>query len=792
MSNYNLTNQEISSSFQQVMQHDKPTGLIYDGTGSLIENLSVTSSEATHAISASHALNSDNSISASYAVSASHAVNADIAIDALHADSVQFPVIAKETISKGDPVYVSGYNNGEGKPEVLKADASDSSKMPVVGLALVDAVNNDHIFIISAGSFPNVDTSTGLTTPAVGDTLYVASGGGYTNVKPTGTNLIQNIGVIGRVQQTSGEIVVSAIQRTNDLPNIADGYIWEGDSNGVPQAVLPSSILPGGTVSGSSQITDGSGILSSSTDTFTPYSQSVDARIKVLVASGSGADWNVNLTNIPVGLVSGSSQLTSSYDTRYILSGSGIVPAGTISGSQQVIDSLPTGVVSGSAQTIANLPTGTVSGSTQITDGSTILSGSFESKLPSGTVSGSTQITDGSGLLSSSNETFAVYSASVDSRIISSTIDTGSFATTGSNTFNGTQTLNPGHSLTLLGGNVQVTGSVDALGGLVSKQNMEVVNPSGTPYIRIGNTTKQYQFAGSEIYTNRTLNPGNVYAGFTVLDTGNSMNGGININTYTGIDGSTPVFQLFGGGGSGGNGQTILAAKDDSTVQFFKYNYFNNTTEFNNNIICNGPSEFRQNMVVSASIDTSGSVEAAVGKFDGVDSNVFYTNVGAPITFFNNVAISGSLTMAPNNPIIADAAVFGNVNTAQIFSNTGETQIVTALRLSGRVKSDIQTVNINSNTASVDFGGSQMAVLALPSTGDTHIAASNINDGQVMNLLIKTTSGNATVSFAPSILQPSGSTYIATTSTGKDILSLSSFDNSSTSQVYLTNVTKFE
>ena len=71
-------------------------------------------------------------------------------------DAVQFPVIAKETLTKGDPVYVSGFNNGEGKPEVLKADASDSSKMPVVGLAMVDATNNDHIFIISAGSFPNV------------------------------------------------------------------------------------------------------------------------------------------------------------------------------------------------------------------------------------------------------------------------------------------------------------------------------------------------------------------------------------------------------------------------------------------------------------------------------------------------------------------------------------------------------------------------------------------------------------------------------------------------------------
>ena len=114
--------------------------------------------------------------------------------------------------------------------------------MPVVGLAMVDASNNDHIFIAVAGNFSNVDTSTGLTTPAIGDTLYVASGGGYTNVKPTGTNLIQNIGVIGRVQQNSGEIVVSAIQRSNDLPNLTSGYIWKGDEDGVPQEFSTSSI----------------------------------------------------------------------------------------------------------------------------------------------------------------------------------------------------------------------------------------------------------------------------------------------------------------------------------------------------------------------------------------------------------------------------------------------------------------------------------------------------------------------------------------------------------------------
>ena len=160
--------------------------------------------------------------------------------------------------------------------------------MPSFGLAYETVGNNQNSQMVNLGSLDDIDTQVTYDFQ-VGDTVYVAVGGGLTNVKPTGTNLIQNVGVVGRRGQNNGEILVSAIGRSNDLPNIADGYIWEGDSNGVPQAVLPSSILPNGTVSGSSQITDGSGILSSSIDTFTPYSQSVDARIKVLVASGSGA-----------------------------------------------------------------------------------------------------------------------------------------------------------------------------------------------------------------------------------------------------------------------------------------------------------------------------------------------------------------------------------------------------------------------------------------------------------------------------------------------------------------------
>jgi hypothetical protein len=63
----------------------------------------------------------------------------------------------------------------------------------------------------------------------------------------------------------------------------------------------------------------------------------------------------------PAGTVSGSSQLTSSYDNRYVLSGS------ITQTTWDNIASKPSGIVSSSAQTIANLPTGTVSGSSQLT-----------------------------------------------------------------------------------------------------------------------------------------------------------------------------------------------------------------------------------------------------------------------------------------------------------------------------------------------------------------------------------------------------------------------------------------
>ena len=127
--------------------------------------------------------------------------------------------------------------------------------------------------------------------------------------------------------------------------------------------------------------------------------------------SGSSQISYSGLSGVPSGIISGSAQLPSGLvsGSSQILNGSGIW-----SGSAQ----LPSGVVSGSAQTIANLPSGVVSGSSQVLAGTTIHSGSFFNGIT--VVSGSVQVD------------------------VMSTTNIARLATTGSNSFTGTQTFGYG------------------------------------------------------------------------------------------------------------------------------------------------------------------------------------------------------------------------------------------------------------------------------------------------------------------------------------------------------------
>jgi hypothetical protein len=123
------------------------------------------------------------------------------------------------TIAAGTPVYVSGYYGANGKASIAPADAGNSSKMPAIGI-LETAITSD-----SEGHVHCFGLSTGFDTSSftVGQTVYVANGGGLTNSRPTGaTDLVQNIGRVLRSDASQGRILVLGPGRTNDTPNSLD------------------------------------------------------------------------------------------------------------------------------------------------------------------------------------------------------------------------------------------------------------------------------------------------------------------------------------------------------------------------------------------------------------------------------------------------------------------------------------------------------------------------------------------------------------------------------------------
>jgi len=163
--------------------------------------------------------------------------------------------------------------------------------------------------------------------------------------------------------------------------------------------------VPDGTISGSAQIAALGYILSSQTSSFVLNSQTSSFALKSEISGAFTA-------------------ASSSISTRLTLleSGEGTVPDGTVSSSAQTIANLAgTNIVSSSTQTIANL------------QGSGILSGS--SSVPAGTISGSQQITDLGFVNSSQTSSMSVATASyIDPTFISASAAAAGFGSSGGTT----------------------------------------------------------------------------------------------------------------------------------------------------------------------------------------------------------------------------------------------------------------------------------------------------------------------------------------------------------------------
>ena len=171
-------------------------------------------------------------------------------VTATESELVQFDIrnTTGSTITAGTPVYISGYATGDGRVLVTPADASSSATMPAVGVIKTDVANNSNGSVVAIGALTNIDTS----SFSEGNTVYVASGGGLTNVKPTGTNLIQNIGKVSRSHASNGAIIVTGPGRSNDVPNLPSANLWLGNASGV---ATPVSISGDATLANTGALT---------------------------------------------------------------------------------------------------------------------------------------------------------------------------------------------------------------------------------------------------------------------------------------------------------------------------------------------------------------------------------------------------------------------------------------------------------------------------------------------------------------------------------------------------------
>jgi len=106
-------------------------------------------------------------------------------------------------LSKGTPVRVTGAVGDTTTLEVAAADSASIATLPAVAILDADLNNNGQGHAVLAGEIVNLNTA----AYTLGQSLYVASGGGLTGTRPTLN--AQAVAIVGRVHASTGTIAVT-------------------------------------------------------------------------------------------------------------------------------------------------------------------------------------------------------------------------------------------------------------------------------------------------------------------------------------------------------------------------------------------------------------------------------------------------------------------------------------------------------------------------------------------------------------------------------------------------------
>ena len=145
------------------------------------------------------------------------------------------------SILKGTPLFVSGATGDNANVYIARAGQANRRPATLIAGDTTLAPSATGTGLIS-GEIIGVDTS---LYPA-GTIVYLGINGGWTPTRPSGSaNSVQTLGVITRSSNNGRGIIFNQVG--NNLPNIQEGYLWVGDSNGVPTQIASSSLFDANT-----------------------------------------------------------------------------------------------------------------------------------------------------------------------------------------------------------------------------------------------------------------------------------------------------------------------------------------------------------------------------------------------------------------------------------------------------------------------------------------------------------------------------------------------------------------
>jgi len=447
---------------------------------------------------------------------------------------------------------------------------------------------------------------------------------------------------------------------------------------------------------------------------------------------GGSATWPVSGT--PSGIVSGSSQLTASYDTRYALSGSGggTLPSGVVSGSSQInypqISNIPSGIVSGAAQITPLLPSGVVSGSGQISGLGFVSSSVTGSSVVTASFSGNTlTFTKGNGT------TFGVVIPDVSG----STINTGSFITSIQN--------NPLTPLTLIYDNALGSTNVtlNLPSGIVSGSS-QLTSSYDLRYALSGSGGGGGATLGSNTFIgNQTITGSLFISSSGVIDIiapnfpGAPAPGGVSVTGSLAVNGN---FAVNGGNfvvgqintpkivGNGSPGLDIV-----SNVQIYNDGNINNAR-----ILGVSGSVHVSQSLYTGDLYVGGNKQFNVAEFFSTTTQSGSAGVSGSITFNNSGSVNG-VSLANNTRItVANAGTYNIQFSAQVETNAGSDSVYIWFKKNGvNIPSSATKVVLANNTAQV----MTVNILDEASTNDYYQLAYQTNNGHA-TLLAEVASGN--------------------------------------------------